>query len=382
MPSRVATMNEVEDVQDAGENVAEQRGLRWFHRIALLAAVVVFPLIWVGGLVTTTDAGMAVPDWPGTYGYNMFSYPLSTWFFGPWDLFIEHGHRLLASLAGLICIALFAVSFATDSRTLKFFSGLALVLVILQGVLGGTRVLLDARFVALVHGCLGPAFFAVVVFLVVASSRWWLQVGRRSWWTNNSQSLPLNEADSSRLGAIWEKLWTARSVAAITVVLAYSQLVLGANLRHIPEYADPAQYRVLVWFHVLMALAVVVGSVLLLTRPVGPVPGLRASRWFLVSVVGLQLVLGLCTWIVKFGWPEWFDGYLLAEHFRIQDKEFTQVTLVTAHVAVGSLILATSVWAASKLWRAEYCAGELLGKHGAGNWEKASKRHLPLYHAG
>ena len=53
-----------------------------------------FPLIWVGGLVTTYEAGMAVPDWPTTYGYNLFLYPWQTWMLGPWDLFIEHGHRL------------------------------------------------------------------------------------------------------------------------------------------------------------------------------------------------------------------------------------------------------------------------------------------------
>ena len=68
---------------------------RWPHRLAVLLCCATFPLIWVGGLVTTYDAGMAVPDWPTTYGYNMFSYPLETWLYGPWDLFIEHGHRLL-----------------------------------------------------------------------------------------------------------------------------------------------------------------------------------------------------------------------------------------------------------------------------------------------
>ena len=59
-----------------------------------------FPLIWVGGLVTTYDAGMAVPDWPNTYGYNLFLYPWQTWIDGPWDLFIEHGHRLFGALVG------------------------------------------------------------------------------------------------------------------------------------------------------------------------------------------------------------------------------------------------------------------------------------------
>ena len=59
--------------------------------MAWVLACATFPLLWVGGLITTTDAGMAVPDWPGTYGYNMFLYPWQTWLFGPWDLFIEHG---------------------------------------------------------------------------------------------------------------------------------------------------------------------------------------------------------------------------------------------------------------------------------------------------
>ena len=67
-----------------------------------------FPLIWVGGLVTTYDAGMAVPDWPNTYGYNLFLYPWQTWLYGPWDLFIEHGHRLLGSLVGMLTIGLVA----------------------------------------------------------------------------------------------------------------------------------------------------------------------------------------------------------------------------------------------------------------------------------
>ena len=65
----------------------------WPHRLAVVLVCATFPLIWVGGLVTTYEAGMAVPDWPTTYGYNLFLYPWQTWILGPWDLFIEHGHR-------------------------------------------------------------------------------------------------------------------------------------------------------------------------------------------------------------------------------------------------------------------------------------------------
>src|SRR4029077_11054524 len=79
----------------------------WPHRLALLLASATFPLLWVGGLVTSYDAGMAVPDWPTTYGYNLFLYPWQSWVLGPWDLFIEHGHRLFGAAVGLLSIALF-----------------------------------------------------------------------------------------------------------------------------------------------------------------------------------------------------------------------------------------------------------------------------------
>ena len=81
----------------------------WPHRWAVALACATFPLVWVGGLVTTTDAGMAVPDWPNTYGYNLFLYPWQTWLAGPWDIFVEHGHRLLGATVGMMTIGLLAV---------------------------------------------------------------------------------------------------------------------------------------------------------------------------------------------------------------------------------------------------------------------------------
>src|SRR5437762_12773990 len=133
----------------------------WPHRLAVALALVTFPLIWVGGLVTTYDAGMAVPDWPGTYGYNLLLYPWTTWLAGPWDLFIEHGHRLLGATSGLMTIGFVIVVFAFDRRlSMRFLAIGALALVLGQGLLGGQRVLLGARQIALIHGCVGPLFFA------------------------------------------------------------------------------------------------------------------------------------------------------------------------------------------------------------------------------
>ena len=78
------------------ETLSSNSSSHWPHRLAVLLVCATFPLIWVGGLVTTYDAGMAVPDWPGTYGYNLFALSRGKrGCSGPWDLFIEHGHRLV-----------------------------------------------------------------------------------------------------------------------------------------------------------------------------------------------------------------------------------------------------------------------------------------------
>ena len=65
----------------------------WLHRFAVLTAVATLFLICVGGVVTSKGVGLAVPDWPTTYGYNPFTFPISKWVGG---VFYEHSHRLVA----------------------------------------------------------------------------------------------------------------------------------------------------------------------------------------------------------------------------------------------------------------------------------------------
>ena len=76
------------------------------HVIACLLVAVTLVLLSFGAMVTTYEAAMAVPDWPGTYGHKMFLFPLAEWLGGPWDLFLEHGHRLLGAAVGLITLVL------------------------------------------------------------------------------------------------------------------------------------------------------------------------------------------------------------------------------------------------------------------------------------
>src|SRR5439155_24291133 len=109
----------------------------------------------------------------------------------------------------------------------------ALGLVVLQGVLGGARVLFDERLIAMIHGCVGPVFFAYLAALVVTTSRWW-------------QAAPALELSSG-----------ARSARAawVNVGLAYLQLVLGAILRHVPLAAAPGLFRATLILHLLVAAA-------------------------------------------------------------------------------------------------------------------------------
>jgi cytochrome c oxidase assembly protein subunit 15 len=285
--------------------------------LAWALALVIFPLIWVGGLVTTYDAGMAVPDWPTTYGYNLLLYPWTTWLGGPWDLLIEHGHRLLGALAGMISLALVALAWWKDRRPSVRWGAVAVALaVIIQGVIGGMRVQADSGRLAQVHGCTGPLVFSLAVLLVAFSA------------PPHCRRLP-----TPKRGAALA--WTLAGAA-------YLQLVLGSFIRHVPAAQTPTSFRLLVVGHLAGAAAVTLLALVLLTRQT-----MRWSRpcaWLspsIAALVLLQLVLGAGTWIAKYNWPAWAGG---GERAGVVIAEgMGQSLVVTAHVANGSLILALSL---------------------------------------
>jgi len=314
--------------QSDPKNDPPHGGPRGLHRLAVLAVCLVWPLIWVGGLVTTYDAGMAVPDWPGTYGYNLFLYPWATWLFGPFDLFIEHGHRLLGAVVGFVAIAMVVAAWRTETRRwVVGLSGVILLAVISQGALGGVRVLLGDRTIAMLHGCFGPVVFALCcVAASVTSDRWWVRQRR---------------SDEIRLRAALG--WKTLAVVSLAVVLGYTQLVLGAQLRHVQPQMPPRVFTLLVALHIVTAFVLWGLTPILfgLVRRCGDLTLSRPASW-LIWFVGAQVLLGTGTWIVNYGWPSVLAFLPFGEGFLVRSKGFVDSIIVTAHVAVGSLILATA----------------------------------------
>jgi len=310
---------------------------RLVHRLAVLLVCLVWPLIWVGGLVTTYDAGMAVPDWPGTYGYNLFLYPYKTWLLGPFDLFIEHGHRLLGAVVGLVAIFILVAAFWKESR--RWVVGLAVVLlvaVIAQGLLGGMRVVLGDRTLAMVHGCFGPAFFALCVIMAVVTSGHWRQ--------DVSRSAP---------GRIAIMLI---SLAGTLVFLSYLQLVLGAQLRHVQPNAAPSGFAMIVASHVIIAFLLWFSTILCWVgiRRCGDLTLSRPAA-LLIGLVSVQIVLGVGTWVVNYGWPSFLEWVPGSTGFLVRAKGFIDSIIVTSHVAMGSLILAVAAMLLVRMLRVRHC---------------------------
>jgi cytochrome c oxidase assembly protein subunit 15 len=175
---------------------------------AVFTAVCAFILLLSGGLVTSKGVGMTVPDWPNSYGYNMFLFPLSRWVGG---IFYEHVHRLIASGVGLMTILL-AVSLwmAEPRKWVRVLGYIAVVTVIVQGVLGGLRVTMILDELGIFHGMLAQAYIALLVVIAVATSK-----------------------AVATGGARWR--WHAPGLmrwAVVLTLLVYLQLAIGAIMRH------------------------------------------------------------------------------------------------------------------------------------------------------
>ncbi len=143
----------------------------WLSRFAIATTLATLFLICIGGLVTSHEAGMAVPDWPTTYGYNMFFFPFSKWVGG---IFYEHSHRLVASGVGFMTIVLALGLWLRESRSwVRWLGVIALMGVIGQGVLGGLRVTESMPELGIFHAALAQLFLALVAAIALFTSPWW-----------------------------------------------------------------------------------------------------------------------------------------------------------------------------------------------------------------
>lgn len=308
----------------------------WLHRFALLTTIVTLLLICSGGMVTSKGVGLAVPDWPTTFGYNMFLFPVSKWVGG---IFFEHTHRLIASTVGFMTIILAAwIWRADDRRWLRNLGFAALVAVIIQGILGGLRVTLLKDEIGIFHACLAQAYLGMLVLITLATSQLWRRI-----------------SDAHSFSASVRPL--ARLVIG-TTILIYLQLGLGATMRHqhrdlsildfpaaygsiVPDTSPARLTEINAWrearalsdvtpFHIwlqmthrFVALIIAAGVIasLFLSRRTGPDAGLLsrfADVWFLL--LACQITLG--------AWVIWSNK---------------AADIATAHVAVGASMLALGI---------------------------------------
>jgi cytochrome c oxidase assembly protein subunit 15 len=180
------------------------------HRFAIVTALATLVLIGFGGLVTSKGVGLAVPDWPNTFGYNMFLVPFDQWL-GKFGIFEEHSHRLVASFVGLLTIVLAAWLWVKDSRKWVRLLGIgAVALVVAQGVLGGLRVTEINQNLGLIHGAVAQLFLILVCGIALVTSAWWQRV---------------NGGDRAGFAVL------KGSMAAV-ICLIFVQLLLGATMRH------------------------------------------------------------------------------------------------------------------------------------------------------
>jgi cytochrome c oxidase assembly protein subunit 15 len=321
--------------------------LFWF---AVLNAVATFLLIGLGGLVTSHEAGMSVPDWPTTYGYNMFVFPVDKWIGG---IFYEHSHRLLASVVGFLTTILAVWLWLKDSRKwLQWLGIAAFLLVIAQGILGGLRVRWQLDWLGVPHGAVAQTFLVLTAAIALFTSRWW---------QNSETEKPVSVPRGLRSHILY------------VTILIFVQLLIAATMRHqhaglaITDFPTAygkiwpatspeaiAHYNAtrppgtignpitafqvnLQMIHRFVAYAIflgVIAAAFLAKKKLGNADGLTKFAWFWLALLALQIGLG--------AWTIW-------------SNKAADVT--TLHVMVGaSALLTGALWSLIAARRAKLAA--------------------------
>jgi heme a synthase len=299
------------DMSGGGTSVAHvtagmaQRSASGLHCFAVATAGATFVLLFLGGLVTSTGSGLAVPDWPLSFG-QVFPSMVG-------GVLFEHGHRLAATAVGCLTVVLALWTVVGDARaSVRALGLLALLAVVLQGVLGGITVLYKLPLaVSVTHACLAQTFFCLTVTLALVTSHAW--------------SVPRPRRSPVALGVL----------AGLTTGAVFGQLVLGALMRHmhaglaIPDF--PLAFGLVVpplvtsaitvhFAHRVGALvvAVAVGSTAVHVLRHTDDPWIRRPALLAAGLVVLQVTVGALTiWSRR------------------------AVPVATTHLVVGAALLAT-----------------------------------------
>src|SRR5947207_12639047 len=321
-----------------------ERSTMWLNRFAWLTCVATLLLICSGGMVTSKGVGLAVPDWPTTFGYNMFLFPVSKWVGG---ILFEHTHRLIASAVGFLTIILTIWLWCSESRNwVRNLGVIALGAVILQGVLGGLRVTMLKDEIGIFHACLAQGFLGLVVLITVTTSRFW-------------KTLANVVVDP-------KKIRTIETIAITTTVAIYAQLALGATMRHqhrdlaildfptangawIPETSAAALAKINAWrdaralsdvsafqiwlqmVHRFLAAIIAIAIVAFCARvwrEIRDFAALKRLSLLWVALIFGQIALG--------AWVIWSNK---------------AADIATAHVALGAVMLSFGVSISAICWR-------------------------------
>jgi len=356
-------------VESKSKNSAliDRRHSKWLNRFAWLTCVATLLLICSGGMVTSKNAGLTVPDWPTTFGYNMFLFPFSKWVGG---ILFEHTHRLMGSLVGFLSIILAVWLWLSEDRQwLRKLGLIALIGVILQGILGGLRVTMMKDEIGIFHACVAQAFLGLLVFIALVTTNLWRSI--------------------SNAVVDLKKVASLKTLAIAITVATYLQLALGATMRHqhkdlaildfptangawVPDTSAAALAKINAWrdarglsdvtafqiwlqmAHRFLAFIIAVAVIMFYLRVWRDAPRfatLKRLSLFWVVLVSCQIAVG--------AWTIWSGK---------------AADVATAHVAVGGMMLSLGVSISAISWRLLAAS-----PHGATNASPARTGHaLPL----
>ena len=300
---------------------------------AMVAAATIFLLLITGGLVTGLEAGLAVPDWPNSFGHNMLLYPVSEMKGG---VYYEHAHRLFGMLVGVTTFTMVLVVFREDRRTwVRALACFALFMVCVQGLMGGLRVtgtltlsqeaaqLTPSTLIAIAHGIFGQIVFATMALLAALLTMQWKSV------------VALRDFAG------------ASSVRVLTMIAPFVllvQLFLGASYRHLqvpPHDGLPAYHPIWamhghIGFSIIAALAVLLAASRMsaAARETPALKLLGTCATFMITILIVQVLLGLLAYV----------AVLVRKDAAIP---LWELMFTSAHQATGALLFAATIMGAA-----------------------------------